>query len=70
LLALLALTFCWCHRIGEWLHQEKALKLKKHGRRPKSLFRRGFDHLRRVIVNFSRFDIKTWHNVIMLLSCT
>jgi Transposase DDE domain len=70
LLALLALTFCWCHRIGEWLHQEKALKLKKHGRKPKSLFRRGFDHVRRVIVNFSRFDFKAWHNVIKILSCT
>ena len=70
MLALLALTFCWCHRIGEWLHQEKALKLKKHGRKPKSLFRRGFDHVRRVIVNFSRFDFTAWHNVIKILSCT
>jgi Transposase DDE domain len=70
LLALLALTFCWCHRIGEWLHQQKALKLKKHGRQPKSHFRRGFDHLRRVIVNFSCFDFKAWHDVINILSCT
>lgn len=47
LLALPALTFCWCHKIGEWLHEQKARKLKRHGRKPKSLFRRGFDHLRR-----------------------
>lgn len=70
LLALLALTFCWCHKIGEWLHEQKALKLKKHGRRPKSLFRRGFDHLRRIIVNFSRFDLAAWQLTIKLLSCT
>jgi hypothetical protein len=70
LIALLALTFCWCHRIGEWLHQQKALKLKKHGRKPKSIFRRGFDYLRRVIVKFSSFDVEAWQNVIKLLSCT
>lgn len=58
LLALLALTFCWCHQIGEWLHQQSALKLKKPGHRPKSLFRPGFDHLRRLIVNFTGFDLQ------------
>lgn len=43
LVALLALTFCWCHKIGQWLHTQKQLKLKKHRPKPKSLFRRGFD---------------------------
>ncbi|MBX3278372.1 MAG: IS4 family transposase [Acidobacteria bacterium] len=70
LLALMAITFCWCHKIGEWLHQQKVLKLNNLGRRPQSLFRRGFDHLRRLIVNFSRFDVTEWLNVIKLLSCT
>jgi hypothetical protein len=70
LVALLALTFCLCHKLGEWLHQHKALKLKKHGRPPKSLFRRGFDHLRRLIVNFTNFDLGAWQKVIKLLSCT
>lgn len=70
LFALLALTFCLCHKLGEWLHQQKALKLKKHGRKPKSLFRRGFDHLRRLIVNFTNFDLVAWQKVIELLSCT
>ncbi len=70
LFALLALTFCCCHKLGEWLHQQKALKLKKHGRKPKSLFRRGFDYLRRLIVNFTDFDPVAWQNVIQLLSCT
>ena len=70
LFALLALTFCLCHKLGEWLHQQKALKLKKHGRKPKSLFRRGFDYLRRLIVNFTNFDLVAWQKVIELLSCT
>lgn len=70
LVALLALAFCCCHKLGEWLHQQKALPLKKHGRKPKSLFRRGFDYLRRLIVNFTNIDPVAWQNVINLLSCT
>ena len=70
LLALLALTFCLCHKLGEWLHTAKALKLKKHGRAPKSLFRRGFDKLRSTIANFTDFDLVTWQKMLQVLSCT
>ena len=70
LVALLALAFCWCHKIGEWLHTQKQLQLKKHERKPKSLFRRGFDQLRRVLVNFTHFDLPMWQCLINLLSCT
>jgi hypothetical protein len=70
LVALLALAFCWCHKIGEWLNEQKQLKLKKHKRKPKSTFRRGFDWLRRIITNFTHFDLTDWKRVIKLLSCT
>lgn len=70
LLAMLALTFCLCHKLGEWLHEQKALKLKKHGRKPKSIFRRGFDLLRSTIANFTHFDLPTWEKMLQLLSCT
>jgi Transposase DDE domain len=70
LLAMLALTFCLCHKLGEWLHEQKALKLKKHGRKPKSIFRRGFDQLRGAITNFTHFDLVTWEKLLQLLSCT
>ena len=51
LLALLTLALCWTLKTGLWLHQLKPLKLKKHGRRAKSLFRYGFDHLRQIILH-------------------
>ena len=70
LLAMLALAFCLCHKLGEWLHEQKALKLKKHGRKPKSIFRRGFDLLRGAITNFTHFDLATWEKFLELLSCT
>ncbi len=70
LIALLALAFRWCHTIGEWLHAQKQLKLKKHGRRSKRIFRRGFDLLRRTITNFAHFDLVQWKQLIKLLLCT
>lgn len=39
LVALLAIAFCWAMRTGLWQHQQKAIPVKSHGRRAKSLFR-------------------------------
>jgi hypothetical protein len=49
LLALLGLAFTWAYLLGTWLHQQRPLKLKKHGYAPKSLFKRGFELLRAAI---------------------
>jgi len=71
LIALLALAFCWAHVVGEWLSQQKALKTKKHGRLAKSIFRYGFNHLRRILCNISdRFQQVAFRQVTQLLSCT
>jgi len=71
LLALLALAFCWAHVIGEWLSAQQPLKIKNHGRKARSLFRYGLDHLRRILCNqlckADRFELR---RVIKLLSCT
>jgi len=46
MMAVLALTFCWAHKTGEWKHTViKPLKNKAHGRPAKSLFRYGLDYL-------------------------
>jgi hypothetical protein len=71
LLALLALAFCWAHVVGEWLNQQKALKVKKHGRLAKSIFRYGLNHLRRILCNLAdRFQQIAFRQVTQLLSCT
>lgn len=45
-MALLAIAFCWAHKTGEWKAKTvKPLKIKKHGRPEKSLFRYGLDYL-------------------------
>ena len=51
LVAVLAIAFCWAHKIGEWLHETKPIPLKSHQRRAKSIFRYGFDQIRRYLVN-------------------
>jgi len=53
LVALLAITFCWCHFTGEWLHKQKPIPIKKHGRKAKSIFRLGLDHLQQILLNIS-----------------
>lgn len=51
LIALLALAFCWAHLTGEWLHTQKPIPLKKHGRKAISIFRYGLDYLREILLN-------------------
>ncbi len=71
LLALLALAFCWAIIVGEWLTEQKPLKVKKHGRLCKSIFRHGLDHLRRILCNLQSLAQRVaFRRVIQLLSCT
>jgi len=69
LFALLTLALCWAFRTGEWLHQLKPLKVKKHGRRAKSIFRYGFDHLRGIVLNLDQ-RAEAFCEVLPFLSCT
>jgi Transposase DDE domain len=71
LVALLALSFCWAVAVGEWLTRHQPLRVKKHGRKCKSLFRHGLDYLRRILCNLeSRTKRAQFRRVILLLSCT
>jgi len=51
LVAVLAIAFCWAHKVGDWLHEATPIRLKSHQRRAKSIFRYGFDQIRRHLVN-------------------
>ena len=53
LVALLAITYCWCIYTGEWLNSRKQIKVKKHGRKENSIFRYGLDELREILLNIS-----------------
>lgn len=70
LFALLTLALCWSMKTGLLLHQLHPIPIKKHGRRAKSLFRLGFDHLRRILLNPSPLVEADFQQVLRLLSCT
>lgn len=51
LLALLALTFAFAYRVGAWLSERVPIRVKRHGRKARSVFRVGLDHLRMLLLN-------------------
>jgi Transposase DDE domain len=71
MMALLALSFCWAIKAGEWVAEQRPLKYKRDGRLARSLFRTGLDSLRRVVCNLHcRMQKAVWRELIHLLSCT
>ena len=49
MVAILALSYCWAHKTGEWRSEQgDGIKVKKHGRLAKNLFRHGLDLLQQI----------------------
>lgn len=70
LVALLAVAFTWAYLVGDWLDREvRPIRAKSHGRRAKSLFRYGLDHLRSVLLNITD-KIDAFFACLQVLSCT
>lgn len=63
LLALLALATVWAFKLGEWLHEQVPLTVKKHGRLSKSLFRYGFNFLRTTVLHI-QFKMDDWNTAL------
>lgn len=52
LLVVAVIAFCWVHRTGEWQYAYvKPIKVKKHQRFAKSIFRLGLDFIRDALLN-------------------
>jgi hypothetical protein len=67
LLALVLFAFTWAYLAGIFLDSLVPIKIKKHGRRAKSLFKYGLTYLASVL--FSN-DIEKFKDVCKFLSCT
>lgn len=50
LVGLLALAYSFAHATGRYLSHHRPIRLKRHGRRARSVFRLGLDHLRHVLL--------------------
>jgi hypothetical protein len=69
LLMLTALAFVWAYKTGIYRHEEvKSIKIKKHGRPAKSIFKYGLEYLAQCIIN--QFNHKTKKCIEIFLSCT
>jgi hypothetical protein len=69
MVALLTLALCWAFRTGEWLSQHQPIKIKKHGRKSKSILLLGLDYLQRIFLNLNSFETQSLE-AIKLLSGT
>jgi hypothetical protein len=52
LLAVMTIAFAWSYRAGNIFDEVEPIKIKSHGCRAKSIFRHGYDYLRRLLINF------------------
>jgi hypothetical protein len=67
LLSLVLIAFAWVYRVGIYLDTLKPIKIKKHGRRAKSLFKYGLNHIANLL--FCN-DIDKFNQCCKFLSCT
>ena len=69
LFSILTIAFTWTHIVGEWLNKKNPIKVKKHGRKSKSLFRLGLDFLQKILFNLYH-DFPLLLRSFQFLSCT
>jgi hypothetical protein len=69
LFALLTIALCWAYRTGEWLSNNKPILIKTHGRKAQSIFRYGFDYLRRIFFDLNEHQADFLQSL-QFLSCT
>ncbi|QMU62944.1 MAG: IS4 family transposase [Flavobacteriaceae bacterium] len=67
LVLLVMMAFVWCYKVGIYLHQIKPIKIKKHGRMAKSIFKYGLDYIASVLLNPVNQNNM---NLTKFLSCT
>ena len=67
LTAVLALTFAWSHKVGDWYNEQvKPIARKKHGRLSMSYFRYGLDWLREALCG-DRVNLRTMKRCLKVL---
>lgn len=67
LVSVLALAFSWAHKVGDWRHTQKPIKIKKHGRLSISYFRYGLDWIRQALLAGQHRLKQLVHSVSILL---
>ena len=50
------IAFMWCYKVGIYLHAIMPVKIKAHGRKAKSIFKYGLNHIAQVLLNAQNKD--------------
>ena len=66
LFSVIVIAFCWAYHVGAWLNDQKPIRIKKHQRPAKSVFRYGFDRIRNNLLN-PQDKQEELHEVLMLM---
>lgn len=67
LVLLVMIAFVWCYKVGIYLQGTTPIKVKKHGRKAKSIFRYGLDYISNCLLNAMKpMEI----DIYKFLSCT
>jgi Transposase DDE domain len=64
LLAVLAVAFAFAHATGEWQAKQRPIIIKTHNRRAQSIFRLGFDLLRKILLDGHEAAVRCWRLLI------
>jgi hypothetical protein len=67
LFSLVLVAFVWAYKVGIYLNSICPIKIKKHGRKAKSLFKYGLTHLANMLFNN---DLDKYRECCKFLSCT
>ncbi len=67
LMGLLTIAFCWALLTGEWRLELKPIRIGKHGRYVKSVFRYGLEHMKNVFFNAS-IKLDELHQIFSIIS--
>jgi Transposase DDE domain len=70
-MVLLALTFCWAHKVGEWRAAQKPIPINRYrdSQRPQfSYFRYGLDLLQELIFKEFQYIKKEWKSCLKLIT--
>lgn len=67
LVLLVMIAFVWCYNVGIYLHKINPIKIKKHGRKAKSIFKNGLDYIANSLLNTVN---QNFMDIVKFLSCT
>ena len=64
------IAFDWCYIVGDYLDQQvKSIAIKKHGHRPKSVFKYGLEYISNTLLNSQKEVLEHDFTVFHVYAC-